>query len=77
MPRRRLTADEELEWISGGRAAVTGLLHFRRSGGRECVANLSAEPCSLPDGEALLSSAPVTGDRLPPWTTVWIRTTGS
>lgn len=72
--RRRLIADEALEWADDAAAADPGILHFRRSGGWECVANLSDEPRPLPAGELLLSSAPVTGGQLPPWTTVWLRT---
>ncbi|MEU7188251.1 glycoside hydrolase family 13 protein [Streptomyces sp. NPDC045369] len=71
--RRELLADEALEWVSGPTAAAEGLLHFRRSGGWHCLANLSDTPRPLPGGTLLLSSAPVTGDRLPPWTTAWVR----
>ncbi|MFH8349182.1 glycoside hydrolase family 13 protein [Streptomyces sp. NPDC018045] len=72
--RRELLADETLEWADGPDAAADGLLHFRRSGGWHCLTNLSDTPRPLPGGTLLLSSAPVTGDRLPPWTTAWIRT---
>ncbi|MFD7663666.1 glycoside hydrolase family 13 protein [Streptomyces sp. NPDC059788] len=72
--RRRLLADEALEWLSGPDEAAGGLLHFRRSGGWHCVTNLSDTPQPLPGGTLLLSSAPVTGERLPPWTTAWVRT---
>ncbi|MFI1737730.1 glycoside hydrolase family 13 protein [Streptomyces sioyaensis] len=72
--RRRLIADEALEWADEAPTAAPDILHFRRSGGWECVANLSDEPRPLPAGELLLSSAPVSGGQLPPWTTVWLRT---
>ncbi|MEU9486319.1 glycoside hydrolase family 13 protein [Streptomyces decoyicus] len=75
--RRRLLADEALEWADEAPTAGPDVLHFRRSGGWECVSNLSDEPRPLPAGEVLLSSAPVTGDELPPWTTVWLHTTAS
>ncbi|MEU9499872.1 alpha-amylase family glycosyl hydrolase [Streptomyces sp. NPDC048196] len=74
--RRGLLADEALEWIGGPEAMAGGLLHFRRSGGWECVANLSDAVRPLPEGQLLLSSAPLSGDRLPPWTTAWVRTAG-
>ncbi|OKH98948.1 alpha-amylase [Streptomyces sp. CB02923] len=72
--RRELLADEALEWVGGPEAVAEGLLHFRRSGGWYCLTNLSDTPQALPGGTVLLSSAPVTGDRLPPWTTAWVRT---
>ncbi|MEU7235586.1 glycoside hydrolase family 13 protein [Streptomyces chrestomyceticus] len=71
--RRELLADETLEWVGGPAVVAGGLLHFRRSGGWHCLTNLSGTPQPLPDGTLLLSSAPVTGDRLPPWTTAWVR----
>ncbi|WP_310723278.1 alpha-amylase family glycosyl hydrolase [Streptomyces sp. N2A] len=74
--RRGLLADEALEWIGGPEAVAGGLLHFRRSGGWECLTNLSDTARKLPEGELLLSSAPLSGDRLPPWTTAWVRTAG-
>ncbi|WP_460113721.1 hypothetical protein [Streptomyces platensis] len=40
------------------------------------MTNLSDTARSLPDGAVLLSSAPLSGDRLPPWTTAWVRTDG-
>ncbi|ARH93789.1 alpha-amylase [Streptomyces sp. MOE7] len=72
--RRRLVADEALEWVGDARTAADGVLHFRRTGGWDCVTNLSDGPRPLPPGELLVSSAPVTGARLPPWTTAWVRT---
>ncbi|WP_030671006.1 glycoside hydrolase family 13 protein [Streptomyces rimosus] len=72
--RRGLLADEGLEWVGDDETVAGGLLHFRRSGGWHCLANLSDTPRPLPDGTLLLSSAPVTGDELPPWTTAWVRT---
>lgn len=72
--RRRLLADEALEWADDAPTAHPDVLHFRRSGGWGCVTNLSDEPRPLPAGELLLSSAPVSGDELPAWTTVWLRT---
>lgn len=72
--RRELTADEALVWCDGDTAANEGLLHFRRSGGWECLTNLGNEAKPLPAGEVLLSSAPLTeSDSLPAWTTVWLR----
>ncbi|MFI0787241.1 glycoside hydrolase family 13 protein [Streptomyces lydicus] len=72
--RRRLVADEALEWVGDSRTAADGVLHFRRTGGWSCVTNLSGEPRPLPPGELLVSSAPVSGAQLPPWTTAWLRT---
>ncbi|GCD40957.1 glycoside hydrolase family 13 protein [Streptomyces paromomycinus] len=71
--RRELLADETLEWVGAPAVVAEGLLHFRRSGGWHCLTNLSGTPQPLPDGTLLLSSAPVPGDLLPPWTTAWVR----
>ncbi len=72
--RRTLVADETLVWADPREPVRQGLLHFERTGGWQTVSNLSDEPVRLPRGEVLLASAPLTGDALPPWTTVWLRT---
>ncbi|MFD4900590.1 glycoside hydrolase family 13 protein [Streptomyces sp. NPDC058411] len=71
--RRTLVADETLVWADPREPVPQGLLHFERTGGWQTVSNLSDEPVRLPRGEVLLASAPLTGDALPPWTTVWLR----
>ncbi|MGS0685625.1 glycoside hydrolase family 13 protein [Nakamurella sp. GG22] len=68
--RKLLTADSALEWLD---VQELDVLHFRRSNGWECLVNLS--PAELPldsQREVLISSAPLTGDRIPPETTVWL-----
>jgi alpha-glucosidase len=73
--RRELLGDESLTWIDSRHNDV---LHFARSSGWQCVTNLSATPVALPDaGEVLLSSGPLSGDQLPPDTTVWLRAEGT
>ena len=67
--RRKLLDGEELRWIPD---APAGVLHFARSDGWRCVANLSAGPVDLPPGEVLLSSAPLESGRLAPDTTAWL-----
>ncbi|MFF4885431.1 alpha-amylase family glycosyl hydrolase [Streptomyces nigra] len=67
--RRKLLDGEELRWIPD---APAGVLHFARSDGWRCVANLSAGPVDLPAGEVLLSSAPLESGRLAPDTTAWL-----
>jgi alpha-glucosidase len=73
--RRTLIADETLEWACSERETREGLLHFTRTGGWHTVGNLSDASVPLPPGEVLLASGPLTGDELPPWTTVWLRGT--
>ncbi|MEU1300352.1 glycoside hydrolase family 13 protein [Streptomyces shenzhenensis] len=68
--RRRLQTEEELTWIETGRDDV---LAFRRPNGWVSVTNFGAAPCPLPDGELLLTSAPLTGSTLPAATTAWLR----
>ncbi len=71
--RRALVADETLEWVGPRERTRRGLLHFARTGGWHTVSNLSDATVALPEGEVLLASGPLTGDGLPPWTTVWLR----
>jgi alpha-glucosidase len=63
--------DGPLAW----RAAPAGVLAFDRDRGICCVANLSADPVSLPAGAAvLLASGPLTAaGQVPADTTVWLR----
>ena len=43
-----------------------------RPGGWHCVTNMGQAPVELPDGQVLLSSAPLDGQRLPPDATAWV-----
>jgi alpha-glucosidase len=43
-----------------------------RNGDVTVVANMGSAPVPLPGGSALLASGPLTGDALPPNTTVWL-----
>ncbi|MEU7321610.1 glycoside hydrolase family 13 protein [Streptomyces griseoviridis] len=67
--RRKLLQGESLTWAPD---APDGVLHFARTDGWRCVANLSATDVRLPTGEVLLSSAPVADGRLGPDTAVWL-----
>lgn len=58
-----------LEWVETGRSDV---LAFRRPDGWTSVTNFGAVPFLLPDGELLLSSAPVTDGSLPGAATAWL-----
>jgi len=55
-------AGETLAWVGGADQVAAGVLHFRRTPGWHCVANLSGEPRRIPEllpgGRLLLSSAP-------------------
>jgi alpha-glucosidase len=58
-----------LAWLD----APAGALHFARRAWH-CVANFTAEPFDLPDGEMLLVSGPLAeGGRLGPATCAWLR----
>ncbi len=63
-----LAADEELEMIDLG----PGALAYSRGSGMACVVNMGSADLPLPDGEVLLSSAPLEGGGLPPDTAAWI-----
>jgi alpha-glucosidase len=61
----------ELEWYG----APPGCLAFRRrGGGLACALNASGAPVSLPTGQVLLASGPLSSgdDALPPNTAVWL-----
>jgi len=66
--RRELQGPEELSWQAGPPEVV----HFSRPGGWHSVTNLGAAPVDLPDGEVVLTSGGLDGDRLPPDTTAWL-----
>ncbi|NIJ13325.1 alpha-glucosidase [Saccharomonospora amisosensis] len=59
---------EELEWYG----APPGCFAYRRPGGLVCALNTSAAPIPLPDGEVLLSSAPLTEGKLPANAAAWL-----
>ncbi|BCY08433.1 glycoside hydrolase family 13 protein [Actinoplanes sp. L3-i22] len=65
--RERLGAGT-LAWLPGD----PEVLAFTRPGGFTFLANLSAEPVTLPAGELLLASGPVEGGLVPPDTAVWL-----
>ncbi|MFT4213730.1 MAG: glycoside hydrolase family 13 protein [Microbacterium sp.] len=67
--RRRLQADESLEWVETGRDDV---LRFRRPNGWEVVTNFGSEPYDLGDARVVLASTPATAGSVPAETTVWI-----
>ena len=62
--------DEDLEWIEMGEAAIA----FRRGSGAVCLVNFGPEALRLPEGEILLTSAPVFDNLLPPNTAAWLQT---
>jgi alpha-glucosidase len=68
--RQFFVQDEELEWIEMG----AGVVAFRRGSGVVCVVNFGPEALHLPEGEILLTSAPVFDNTLPPNTAAWLQT---
>ncbi|MDR6905388.1 alpha-glucosidase [Agromyces sp. 3263] len=70
--RHELQGAEELTWRQhpSGSAEV---LWFERPGGWQSVTNFGASPVDLPEGEVLVTSAPLEGGRLPGATTAWLR----
>ena len=61
--------DEDLEWIEVGEAAIA----FRRGSGAVCLVNFGPAALRLPEGEILLTSAPVFDNLLPPNTAAWLQ----
>ncbi|WP_243639250.1 glycoside hydrolase family 13 protein [Streptacidiphilus pinicola] len=62
--------DGPLEW----RPSAPKVLEFARTDGFRCVANLGAEPVTLPqDAEVLLASVDLTDGLLPPDAAAWLR----
>ena len=53
--RRKLQAAENLEWMPGTNGQV---LHFRRSGGWQCVTNFGSRAVPMPHGTVVLASSP-------------------
>lgn len=73
--RAGLEGPESLDWDED---LCTGdVLAFTRPGGWLCVTNFGSGPIGLPDGELVLSSAPLTRDgkgwALPGCTTAWLK----
>ena len=68
--RRQLQGDEVLEW---GGLDADEVLHLVRPGGWESVTNFGSESVDLPQGEVLLTRAPLEDGRLSGRSTAWIR----
>jgi len=68
--RSGLQEAEDLEWLPTGDDSV---LAFRRPGGWISITNFGEAPVPLPEGEVLLSSAPLDGRDLPAATTAWLQ----
>ena len=66
--RARQTA-ETLEWLDHSDT----VLWFRRDNGWNSLTNFGVHPVSLPEGEVLLSSAPITADGVAGESTIWFR----
>ena len=66
--RGRSGTGPDIAWIDMGAHVVA----FERADGLRCIVNMGDEPVGLPDGNVLLSSAPVLGHQLAPDTTVWL-----
>ncbi len=60
----RTEFDGGVHWVRDG--------VFTRDGGLRCVLNTGAAPVTLPTGEVLLASGPLTGGLLPPDTAAWL-----
>jgi alpha-glucosidase len=68
--RRELQTAEDLEWVENGNPDV---LHFRRPGGWQVVANFGGVAVELPEGAVLVSSSPLEEGSLPANSTAWLR----
>ena len=58
----------DLSW----RESRTGALVFERDN-FICAVNVEGRPFELPEGELLLASEPLSGDRLPAGSAAWLR----
>ena len=67
--RSKLQTHETLEWEGGQKGSV---LHFSRPGGWHSITNFGSDAVDLPDGDLVLSSAPLPDGVLPPHTTAWV-----
>lgn len=63
-----LEDDEDLEWLDFGPTA----LGFRRGSGVVCVVDFGPGTVSLPDGEILIASGPLSEDGIPTDTAIWV-----
>jgi alpha-glucosidase len=62
-------AEPTIQWLDAPRGGVV----FRSAGGRlVCALNAGKRSMALPDGELIISSAPLTGRRLPPNAAAWL-----
>ncbi|WP_353813455.1 glycoside hydrolase family 13 protein [Agromyces sp. SYSU T00266] len=68
--RHDLQGAEELDWVP---TPDPDVMHFRRPGGWEVVANFGTEPVALPAGSVLVASGDLGDGVLPGETTVWLR----
>ena len=66
--RHELQGDASLHWLE----TPEGVLGFERPGGWVCIANFTGAPLALPEGEIVLSSAPLEDGLLPAATTAWL-----
>lgn len=69
--RHELQAAEGLLWRD--HPAGAGVLWFARPGGWQSITNFGPEPVDLPEGEVLVTSAPLVDGRLASATTAWLR----
>ncbi|MFM2352607.1 MAG: hypothetical protein RLZZ608_13 [Actinomycetota bacterium] len=67
--RRDLQTAETLEWHDHS----DSVLWFRRDNGWNSLTNFGVQPVSLPHGEVLLSSSPITVDGVAGESTIWFR----
>ncbi|GAA1809233.1 glycoside hydrolase family 13 protein [Agromyces neolithicus] len=70
--RRDLQDAEELTWHAHP-SGSDKVLWFERPGGWHSVTNFGDAPVELPDGEVLVTSAPLIGGALPAAATAWLR----
>ena len=68
--RRDLQTGESLEWLDA--LSVGDVLAFARPGGWTTVTNFGDQATTVPDGEVLLASTPLTDGLLPGAATVWL-----
>ncbi|MGB7878576.1 MAG: glycoside hydrolase family 13 protein [Ilumatobacteraceae bacterium] len=68
MRRARLVEEVGFELVDRG----PNVLAFHRGDSFTCVVNMGEDPVELPAGDVLLASGPISGNELPPDTTIWV-----
>lgn len=68
--RKDLICEESINWYETNNPEV---LHYSRANGWHCITNFEGDDFQLPEGELLISSAPIDDGKLSAGMTVWLK----